>query len=66
MLGVLLHSLLQLPAVLADFYLSGLLEEEGGRADPEVDSDDDESPWPLAQVKVSGAPPRPLSVPNKI
>lgn len=54
MLGVLLQSLLQLPAVLADFYLSGLLEE--GKADPEVESDDDEPPWPLAQVQVRLGP----------
>ncbi|MED6253862.1 hypothetical protein ATANTOWER_005465 [Ataeniobius toweri] len=40
MLGVLLHSLVQLPAVLADFYLSGLLEE--GKLDPDLGSDDDE------------------------
>lgn len=60
MLGVLLHSLLQLPAVLADFYLSGLLEEEvGGEADPEVESDDDELPWPLAQVQVGKDSPLP-------
>lgn len=65
MLGVLLHSLLQLPAVLADFYLSGLLEEEGGKADPEVESDDDESPWPLAQVKVRIPPPLPSLFPAK-
>lgn len=55
MLGVLLQSLLQLPAVLADFYLSGLLEE--GKADPEVESDDDELPWALAQVQVRIPPP---------
>lgn len=63
---MLLHSLLQLPAVLADFYLSGLLEEEGGKADPEVESDDDESPWPLAQVQVRIPLPFPLSLPRKI
>lgn len=48
MLGVLLQSLVQLPAFLADFYLSGLLEEE--KADPELESDDDE--WhSFAQVQ---------------
>ncbi|XP_047197700.1 ribosomal protein S6 kinase alpha-1 isoform X1 [Hippoglossus stenolepis] len=43
MLGVLLQSLVQLQALLADFYLSGL--QEGGKPDPglETDDDDDES-----------------------
>lgn len=40
MLGVLLQSLVHFPAVLADFYLSGLLEEE--IVDPDLESDDDE------------------------
>ncbi|KAM8737315.1 ribosomal protein S6 kinase alpha-1 isoform 5-T5 [Acanthopagrus schlegelii] len=41
MLGVLVQSLLHFPAVLADFYLSGLLEEEE-KVDPDLESDDDE------------------------
>lgn len=52
MLGVLVQSLLQLPAVLADFYLSRLLEEE--KPDAELGSDDDESFFlPQVQVRVS-------------
>lgn len=51
MLGVLLQSLLQLPAVLADFYLSGLLEE--GKVVPGLESDDDElRSFPQVQVRV--------------
>lgn len=49
MLGVLLQSLVQLQAVLADFYLSGVLEEE--KVDYDSESDDDE--WhSFAQVQV--------------
>lgn len=52
MLGVLLQSLLQFPAVLADFYLSRLLEEE--TTDADLGSDDDESFFrPQVQVRVS-------------
>lgn len=52
MLGVLLQSLLQFPAVLADFYLSGLVEEE--KIDADLGSDDDESFFhPQVQVRVS-------------
>lgn len=56
MLGVLLQSLLQFPAVLADFYLSGLLEE--GKIGPDFESDDDELQsfsFPQVQVRVSPA-----------
>lgn len=53
MLGVLLQSLLQLPAVLADFYLSGLLEE--GKVDPDLARDDDEL-HSFAQVQVRVPP----------
>lgn len=68
MLGVLLQSLLQFPAVLADFYLSGLLEE--GKVDGDPESDDDDFLYPLAQVQVrvqvqvgvSPLPPTPLSL----
>lgn len=49
MLGALLQSLFQFPALLADFYLSGLQEE--GKVDPDLESDDDE--WhSFAQVQV--------------
>lgn len=52
MLGVLLQSLLQFPAVLADFYLSGLVEEE--KIDADLGSGDDESFFhPQVQVRVS-------------
>ncbi|XP_069391445.1 ribosomal protein S6 kinase alpha-1 isoform X1 [Paralichthys olivaceus] len=40
MLGVLLQSLVQLPGLLADFYLSGL--QEGGKPDPGLETDDDD------------------------
>lgn len=49
MLGVLLQSLVHFPAVLADFYLSVLLED--GKVDPDLESDDDE--WhSFSQVQV--------------
>lgn len=54
MLGVLLQSLVQFPAVLADFYLSGWLEEE--KVDPDLESDDDDDDWhsfSRVQVRVS-------------
>lgn len=52
MLGVLIQSLLHLPAVLADFYLSGLQGEE--HTDADLESDDDESFFlPQVQVRVS-------------
>lgn len=52
MLGVLLQSLLQFPAVLADFYLSGLLE--GEKTDAELEPSDDESFFfPQVQVRVA-------------
>ena len=55
MLGVLVQSLLHFPAVLADFYLSGLLEEEE-KVDPDLESDDDE--WhSFPQVQVRSVPP---------
>ncbi|KAM6969027.1 ribosomal protein S6 kinase alpha-1 isoform 4-T4 [Tautogolabrus adspersus] len=51
MLGVLLQSLVQLPAFLADFYLSGLLEEE--KVEPDSESDDDD--WhAFVQVRQNG------------
>lgn len=51
MLGDLLLSLVQFPAVLADFYLSGLLEERG-KVDPDLESDDDEwHSFPQVQVR---------------
>lgn len=49
MLGVLLQSLVQIQAVLADFYLYGLPEE--GKVDPYSESDDDEWHSP-SQVQV--------------
>lgn len=52
MLGVLLQSLLQFPAVLADFYLSGLLEEEKTDADLEL-SNDESFFLPQVQVRVA-------------
>lgn len=52
MLGVLLQSLLQFPAVLADFYLSGLLEGEKSDADLEP-SDDESFFFPQVQVRVA-------------
>lgn len=52
MLGVLLQSLLQFPAALADFYLSGLLEE--GKTDAHLESSDDELFFlPQVQVRVA-------------
>lgn len=52
MLGVLLQSLLQLPGVLADFYLSGLLEED--KTDTNLESSNDESFFlPQVQVRVA-------------
>lgn len=50
MLGVLLQSLFHFPAVLADFYLSGVLEEE--KVDPALESDDDDELCSFSQVKV--------------
>ena len=59
MLGVLVQSLLHFPAVLADFYLSGLLEEEE-KVDPDLESDDDE--WhSFPQVQVRSVPPSAVS-----
>lgn len=55
MLGVLLQSLLQFPAVLADFYLSGLLEGEKTDADLEP-SDDESFFFPQVQVRVAPLP----------
>lgn len=52
MLGVLLQSLLQFPAVLADFYLSGLLEGEKTDADLEP-SNDVSFFFPQVQVRVA-------------
>lgn len=52
MLGVLLQSLLHFPAVLADFYLSGLLEGEKSDADLEP-SDDESFFFPQVQVRVA-------------
>lgn len=54
MFGVLLQSLVHLPAVLVDFYLFGLLEE--GKVDPNLESDDDD--WhSFSQVQVVCPPP---------
>lgn len=53
MLGVLLQSLLGFPAVLADYYLSGLLEEE--KVDPDLESDDDDWDYYSPQVQVRGS-----------
>lgn len=51
MLGVLVRSLLHFQAVLADFYLSALLED--GKVDPDLESDDDEwHSFPQVQVRV--------------
>lgn len=53
MLGVLLQSLLQFPAVLADFYLSALLLLEEENVDLDLESDDDElHSFPQVQVRV--------------
>lgn len=52
MLGVLLQSLVQFQAVLADLYFSGLLEE--GKVETDLESDDDEwHSFPQVQVRVS-------------
>ena len=51
MLGVLLESLIHFPAVLADFYFSGSLNE--GIVDPDLDSDDDDWHHSPSQVKCS-------------
>lgn len=52
MLGVLLQSLLQFPAVLTDIYLFGLLEEK--KTDANLQSSDDESFFlPQVQVRVA-------------
>lgn len=56
MFGVLLQSLVQIQALLADFYVPGLLDEEKAYPDPESDEDEWHS-FSQVQVQVESPPP---------